>query len=206
MKQKSLETLCVLPICNSIFTRMSNKHILSTLLGSLLIPQISAAVTNRPNILFVISDDQSYPHASAYGSSLVKTPGFDLVAQNGWLFNNAFVTSPGSSPSRASILTGLYPWQIEEAGTHASSFPVDYKCFPDLLGRQVIILDTPEKAGDLEIGKYQGASVTRLVPNIIKCVSILHIRGSLTLITLKISKNFFMEEKENNLLFLGRYK
>ena len=83
MKQKSLETLCVLPICNSIFTRMSNKHILSTLLGSLLIPQISAAVTNRPNILFVISDDQSYPHASAYGSSLVKTPGFDLVAQNG---------------------------------------------------------------------------------------------------------------------------
>ena len=133
MKRKSSETLCVLPICNSIFTRMSNKYIVSTLFGSLLTPQVSAAVTSRPNILFVISDDQSYPHASAYGSSLVKTPGFDLVAQNGWLFNNAFVTSPGSSPSRASILTGLYPWQIEEAGTHASSFPVDYKCFPDLL-------------------------------------------------------------------------
>ena len=112
---------------------MSNKHILSTLVSSLLIPQVSAAVTSKPNILFVISDDQSYPRASAYGSSLVKTPGFDLVAQNGWLFNNAFVTSPGSSPSRASILTGLYPWQIEEAGTHASSFPIDYECFPDLL-------------------------------------------------------------------------
>ena len=79
MKRKSSETLCVLPICNSIFTRMSNKYIVSTLFGSLLTPQVSAAVTSRPNILFVISDDQSYPHASAYGSSLVKTPGFDLV-------------------------------------------------------------------------------------------------------------------------------
>ena len=133
MKRKFPKTLFALPICSSTFTRMSNKRILSTLVSSLLIPQVSAAVTSKPNILFVISDDQSYPHASAYGSSLVKTPGFDLVAQNGWLFNNAFVTSPGSSPSRASILTGLYPWQIEEAGTHASSFPIDYECFPDLL-------------------------------------------------------------------------
>lgn len=133
MKRKFLAALCSLSNCRLIFTHVSSKHVLSTLVSSLLIPQISSAVTNRPNILFVISDDQSYPHASAYGSSLVKTPAFDLVAQNGWLFNNAFVTSPGSSPSRASILTGLYPWQIAEAGTHASSFPIDYTCFPDLL-------------------------------------------------------------------------
>lgn len=95
--------------------------------------QSQSAVTQRPNVLFVISDDQSYPHTSAYGSDFVKTPGFDFVAEHGWLFSNAFVTSPGSSPSRASILTGLYPWQIEEAGTHASSFPAKYTCFPDLL-------------------------------------------------------------------------
>lgn len=52
----------------------------------------------RPNILFVIADDQSYPDASIYGSSMVSTPGFDLVASRGALFNNAYVTSPGSSP------------------------------------------------------------------------------------------------------------
>ena len=105
---------------------MNSKHIfLSTLVGPLVIPSLNAAETNRPNILFVISDDQSYPHASAYGSPIAKTPAFDFVARNGWLFNNAFVTSPGSSPSRASILTGLYPWQIAEAGTHASSFPAE---------------------------------------------------------------------------------
>lgn len=93
----------------------------------------SLAQTDRPNILFVIADDQSYPHASAYGTLWIETPGFDWVAQNGCLFGNAFVTSPGSSPSRASILTGRYPWQIAEAGTHASSFPSEYKCFTDML-------------------------------------------------------------------------
>ncbi|MGB4292801.1 MAG: sulfatase [Bacteroidales bacterium] len=92
-----------------------------------------AAKTDRPNVLFVISDDQSWPYASAYGTKWVRTPGFDRVAAQGILFNNAFVTSPGSSPSRASILTGRYPWQIEEAGTHASSFPLKYKTFTQVL-------------------------------------------------------------------------
>ena len=87
----------------------------------------------KPNILFVIADDQSYPYASAYGSKCVSTPAFDFVAKKGCLFTNAYVTSPGCSPSRASILTGLFPWQIEEAGTHASSFPSKYVCYPDVL-------------------------------------------------------------------------
>lgn len=91
-----------------------------------------ASEKQRPNILFVISDDQSFPYASAYGDSTVKTPGFDWVARHGALFTNAYVTSPGSSPSRASILTGLFPWQIAEAGTHASSFPSRFTCYPDV--------------------------------------------------------------------------
>ncbi|MCE5205509.1 MAG: sulfatase [Porphyromonadaceae bacterium] len=90
-------------------------------------------VEAKPNILFVIADDQSFPHASAYGNTMISTPGFDFVASQGALFTNAYVTSPGSSPSRASILTGLYPWQLENAGTHASSFPASYVCFPDIL-------------------------------------------------------------------------
>ena len=87
----------------------------------------------KPNILFAIADDQSYPYTSAYGSKCVSTPAFDFVAKKGCQFTNAYVTSPGCSPSRASILTGLYPWQIEEAGTHASSFPSKYICYPDIL-------------------------------------------------------------------------
>ncbi|HEX7847802.1 MAG TPA: sulfatase [Chitinophagaceae bacterium] len=90
-------------------------------------------MAKSPNVLIVIADDQSYPHASAYGSKMVSTPGFDLVAKKGALFTNAYVTSPGCSPSRASLLSGLYPWQVEEAGSHASSFSTKYVCFPDLL-------------------------------------------------------------------------
>lgn len=89
----------------------------------------------RPNILIAMSDDQSFPHASAYGSKFVDTPAVDRVAREGVLFTNAFVASPGCSPSRAAFLTGRYPWQIEEAGTHASLFPRKYVVFPDLLER-----------------------------------------------------------------------
>ncbi|MDR9366388.1 MAG: sulfatase-like hydrolase/transferase, partial [Balneolaceae bacterium] len=88
---------------------------------------------SRPNILFVISDDQSYPHASAYGSEFIDTPAFDRIADEGVLFTNAFSASPGCSPSRAAILTGRYPWQLEEAGTHASYFPNKFTLLPDLL-------------------------------------------------------------------------
>lgn len=87
----------------------------------------------RPNILFVISDDQSYPHASAYGAQFIETPAFDRIAEEGILFTNAFSASPGCSPSRAAILTGRYPWQLEEAGTHASLFPKKFTVLPDLL-------------------------------------------------------------------------
>jgi uncharacterized sulfatase len=91
------------------------------------------AQDTRPNILFVISDDQSYPHASAYGSEFIETPAFDRIADEGVLFTNAFSASPGCSPSRAAILTGRYPWQLEEAGTHASLFPNKFTVLPDLL-------------------------------------------------------------------------
>ena len=87
----------------------------------------------KPNILIAISDDQSYPHASAYGSRMVSTPAFDWVAENGILFNNAFVASPGCAPSRAALLTGLNTWQLEAAGTHASSFPAQFTVYPDIL-------------------------------------------------------------------------
>lgn len=87
----------------------------------------------RPNILFVVSDDQSFPYASAYGTSGVSTPAFDRVARDGILFNNAFAAAPQCSPSRAAILTGKNIWQLEEAGTHGSYFPKKFHVFPTLL-------------------------------------------------------------------------
>ena len=86
----------------------------------------------KPNILFAISDDQGYPHASAYGCKFVRTPGFDRVAENGVLFQNVYCAIPQCSPNRASILTGNYLWKNQEAGTHASLFPAHLKIFTDI--------------------------------------------------------------------------
>lgn len=90
-------------------------------------------VTGNPNIMFVISDDQSYPFASAYGSQTVSTPNFDRVAKQGILFHNVFCAAPQCSPNRAAILTGKNIWQLEEAGTHASYFPRKFGVFTDVL-------------------------------------------------------------------------
>lgn len=87
----------------------------------------------RPNILLCIADDQSWLHTSIAGDRGVKTPGFDRVARAGVLFTNAISASPGCAPSRAAILTGRVPWQLEEAGTHASLFPKKFEVYPDML-------------------------------------------------------------------------
>ena len=94
---------------------------------------VCVARAERPNILFAISDDQSFGHTSIDGSRSIRTPAFDRVAREGLLFENAICGSPGCSPSRASLLTGRYPWQIEHAGTHASEFPKQYAVFTELL-------------------------------------------------------------------------
>ncbi|MFI3248596.1 MAG: sulfatase [Rikenellaceae bacterium] len=91
------------------------------------------AQQKSPNILLAIADDISYPYMSAYGTNGLSTPAFDEVARRGVLFENGYVTSPGSSPSRASLLTGKHTWEIEEAGTHGSDFPSKFVTYTDLL-------------------------------------------------------------------------
>ncbi len=111
---------------------MKPSHVIvALLLMTVLLPRAQAAT--RPNIFIAISDDQSWPHTSAYGATYIQTPHFDRVATEGVLFNNAFCASPGCSPSRAALLTGRNTWQIEHAGTHASYFDPKYVTFPERL-------------------------------------------------------------------------
>ena len=99
----------------------------------LLILALTSQAEKKTNILFCIADDQSWPYTSAYGDKVVKTPAFDRVAAKGVLFDNAFCAAPQCSPSRAAILTGRQIWQLEEAGVHASHFPLKYKVYPQIL-------------------------------------------------------------------------
>ena len=66
------------------------------------------AVGDRPNILYIMSDDHAAQAISAYGSKINKTPNIDRIASGGMRFTNCFVTNSICTPSRAAILTGKY--------------------------------------------------------------------------------------------------
>ena len=69
-----------------------------------------------PNILFFLTDDESWLERSAYGWSKLPTPAFDRVAEQGALFMNGFATAPSCGPARASVLTGRHFWQNAQGG------------------------------------------------------------------------------------------
>lgn len=96
-------------------------------------PAKTESPPTRPNILFAISDDQSFPHTSFAGRSWVQTPAFDRVASNGIYFTNCYAGSPGCAPSRSSIVTGRYHWQNEQAGQHAAGWLEKYVPFVDVV-------------------------------------------------------------------------
>ena len=87
----------------------------------------------HPNILFAISDDQTFQHTSFAGCNFVKTPAFDKIASEGIYFSNCYAGSPSSAPSRSCIVTGRYHWQNEQSGQHASSWMKKHVPFIDLL-------------------------------------------------------------------------
>ena len=62
----------------------------------------------RPNIIFILTDDQRFDALGHSGNSLIHTPEMDKLASSGTYFKNAIVTTPICAASRASILTGLY--------------------------------------------------------------------------------------------------
>jgi len=69
---------------------------------------VSAQAPARPNILFLLTDDQRYDAMGCAGNPIVRTPHMDALARGGVRFRNAFVTTPICAASRASLFTGLY--------------------------------------------------------------------------------------------------
>lgn len=71
--------------------------------------QVAAQQTERPNIVVVLADDMRWDYLGAAGlNDIIETPNLDMLAAKGTLFSNAFVTSAICTPSRTSILTGMY--------------------------------------------------------------------------------------------------
>jgi arylsulfatase A-like enzyme len=68
---------------------------------------IKAEIHKRPNIVFILTDDQRWDALGFAGNTIIHTPEMDRMAREGVYFRNAFVTTPISGGSRASILTGV---------------------------------------------------------------------------------------------------
>ena len=73
--------------------------------------EVAEAKPEKPNIIFIMSDDHAFQAISAYGhpvSQLAPTPNIDRIAQNGMRMDRAYVTNSICGPSRAVILTGKH--------------------------------------------------------------------------------------------------
>ncbi len=87
---------------------------------------------DRPNIIYIMSDDHGYQAVSAYGYGMNETPNIDRLAAEGAIFMNSFVTNSLCAPSRATLLTGKFN-HINGKVDNVVTFDGDQQTFPKLL-------------------------------------------------------------------------
>ena len=90
------------------------------------------AQDQRPNIIFIMSDDHAQQAISAYGDQLINTPNIDRIANEGIRFANSFVTNSICAPSRAVLLTGKYS-HLNRLRDNRDTFDGGQMTFPKLL-------------------------------------------------------------------------
>lgn len=90
-----------------------------------------------PNIVVIYLDDLGYGDVGAYGATELATPNMDRLANNGIRFTNGYAAAATCTPSRYSLLTGVYPWRNKEAeilpGTAPLLIPTDQTTLPKML-------------------------------------------------------------------------
>lgn len=86
----------------------------------------------RPNVVFIFTDDHAAHAISAYGSKVNRTPNLDRMAREGALFTNFFCTNAICAPSRAVLLTGLFS-HLNGHRDNMSSFDGSQPTFPKML-------------------------------------------------------------------------
>ncbi|MBI3681047.1 MAG: sulfatase-like hydrolase/transferase [Acidobacteria bacterium] len=107
---------------------MTRKQFLSTTAAGTAAPSVSLAqARSRPkNVLFLLSDQHRPDGLGLLGNPSARTPNLDELARSGTRFSSAYCTNPVCTPSRASILTGLYT-HIHRTYTNATPWPFEIK-------------------------------------------------------------------------------
>lgn len=91
------------------------------------------AEADRPNILFIHTDEQRWDTLGCYGNDIVETPNIDRLAETGVTFENAHCTHPLCTPARGSLLTGRYP-NANGQWRNGIPLPREERTIADILG------------------------------------------------------------------------
>ena len=105
-----------------------------TLLGG----QLQAAETQRPNVIFILTDDQGWADAKFAGHPYVQTPNLDRLASQGTWFKQFYVAATVCSPSRCAFLTSYYPARHHIHGHFADHALNQTRSMPDWLDPQTV--------------------------------------------------------------------
>ena len=132
---------------------MNRRQFSMTLVAPLAAQVADPAADLAPNILFLLSDDHSFPYLGCYGYPDMRTPHIDRLAADGLLFHRAFQAAPQCVPSRTALMTGRSPVSAR-VGRFNTPLPADIITLPDLLkkagyftgvARRIYHLDGPGK-------------------------------------------------------------
>ena len=86
----------------------------------------------KPNLLFIFTDEQRADTLGAYGNDRIHMPNLDRLASESFVFGSAYATQPVCTPSRSSIMTGLFP-HSNGCTENNVPLPADIPCFPEML-------------------------------------------------------------------------
>lgn len=105
--------------------------VLATSCGSTSKKSSELSEGQKPNIIYIFSDDLGIGDLSCYGATKISTPNIDRLAGQGAQFTNAYSTSATSTPSRFGLLTGKYPWRQKNTGIAPgnSELLIDTACY-----------------------------------------------------------------------------
>lgn len=167
-------------------------------------------VQERPNILFIMSDDHAYQAISAYSDHLIQTPNIDRIAEEGMLFANACVTNSICAPSRATILTGKHT-HIHGKIDNMMAFDTNNVTFPQLFqaaGYQTAMFgklhfgNNPKGVDDFMILPGQGNYIN---PKFITATGDTVINGYATDIITDLTLDWLQDKRDATKPFLMMY-
>jgi len=108
----------------------------------------------RPNVIFVLTDDQGWGDAAAWGHPYIKTPNLDRITREGLRVSQFYAANPVCSPSRTAFMTGRYPARFRIHGHFATHELNEARAMPDWLDPQTPTITRQFQAAGYATGHF----------------------------------------------------